>query len=373
MLQPMSKINVIDLARRLVQIDTSNPPGREAPLASILEPILKTVGFQVEAHELEPGRPNLLARLGTGPFLCLTGHMDTVPADPDEWTCDPFAAEVSDGLLYGLGSSDMKSGVAAIVAAACEIAALPDRQGGLVLVLTAAEETGCQGAEYLAGHGVLGSAGAMVIAEPTGMEPLVGHKGAMWIRAVARGKAAHGSRPQEGDNAIYKAARAINRIASYKPTAPPHPILGSSTISVGTIQGGVKTNVVPAKAEFSMDLRLIPDQRPESVLEELSRALGPEVEISGWNASEALMSDPADPWIADVLDLMATLTGRQALAGGASYFTDGAALSRAMGKPSAIVLGPGRMAHQADEHCPIAEIELAVQAYKEIMRRWLKL
>lgn len=369
----MSKINVIDLARRLVQTDTSNPPGKEAPLASILEPILEAAGFQVKSHDLEPGRPNLVARLGQEPFLCLTGHMDTVPADPDEWTRDPFAAEIDDGLLYGLGSSDMKSGVAAIVTAACQMAALPGRQGGLVLVLTAAEETGCQGAEHLAQLGVLGSAGAMVIAEPTGMQPMVGHKGAMWVRAVARGKAAHGSRPQEGDNAIYKAARAINRITAYKPAAPPHPILGSSTISVGTIQGGVKTNVVPAKAEFSMDLRLIPGQQPESVLEELSRALGPEVEISGWKASEALMSDPADPWIADVMNLMGTLSGHRSEPGGASYFTDGAALSRAMGRPPAVVLGPGRMAHQADEHCPIAEIELAVQAYKEIVRRWLKL
>ncbi len=373
MLLGMSKINVINLARRLVQTDTSNPPGNEAPLARYLAGILEAEGFQVQSHEFEPNRISVVARLGKEPFLCLTGHLDTVPADPDEWIHDPFAAEIEDGLLYGLGSSDMKSGVAAIVAAACEMAGLPNRQGGLILVLTAAEETGCQGAEYLAEQGVLGTAGAMVIAEPTGMETFVGHKGAMWVKAVTRGKAAHGSRPEEGDNAIYKAARAINRVADYSPAAPPHPILGPSTISVGTIQGGVKTNVVPAKAEFSMDLRLIPGQKPDLVLDELSQAMGPEVEISGWKASEALMSDPTDPWIAEVMDMIATLSGRRSEPGGASYFTDGAALSRAMGNPPAIVLGPGRMAHQADEHCPVAEIELAAQAYKEIMRRWQKL
>ena len=369
----MSKINVIDLARQLVQTDTSNPPGKEAPLARILGPILVAAGFRTESHEMEPGRPCLVARIGVEPFLCLTGHMDTVPADPAEWSRDPFAAEIEDGLLYGLGSSDMKSGVAALVAAACELAALPAPQGGLVLVLTSAEETGCQGAEYLAGLGVLGPAKAMVIAEPSGMAPFVGHKGAMWVRAAARGKAAHGSRPEEGDNAIYKAARAISRIADYKPAAPPHPILGPCTISVGTVQGGVKTNVVPAKAEFSMDLRLIPDQQPDVVLEEIRQALGDEVEISGWNASAALINDPADPWIAEVMDLMAGLSGHRFQPAGASYFTDGAALSRAMGNPPAIVLGPGHMAHQADEHCPVAEIELAAQAYEEIMRRWLRL
>ena len=371
MLHAMSKINVIELARQLVQTNTENPPGKEAPLASLLGDILEQHGFQVASYDLAPGRPNLIARLGAEPFLCLTGHMDTVPADPDEWTRDPFAAEIEDGQIYGLGSSDMKSGVAAIVASACETSAQPIKKGGLVLVLTAAEETGCQGAEHLAGLEVLGSAGAMLIAEPTGMVPVVGHKGAMWVRALCTGKAAHGSRPEAGDNAIYKAARAISRIAEYKPAAPPHPILGLSTISVGTIQGGVKTNVVPAKAEFSMDVRLLPGQQPDEVLEELRRVLGPEVEISGWKASEALMSDPEDPWISGVIELMTDLGGRPARPGGASYFTDGAALGRAMGNPPALVLGPGHMAHQADEHCPVAEIELAARAYGRIMRDWL--
>jgi succinyl-diaminopimelate desuccinylase len=367
----MSKINVIDLARRLVQTDTSNPPGKEAPLAIFLAEMLEQAGFQVAAYEFEKGRPSLVARLGNEPFLCLTGHIDTVPADPEEWTRDPFAGDIENGLLYGLGSSDMKSGLAAIVAAACQVASLPQKQGGLVLVLTAAEETGCQGAEHLAGLEILGAAGALLVAEPTSMMPMLGHKGAMWIRARTRGKAAHGSRPEDGDNAIYKAARAINLIADYSPSAARHPILGPCTISVGTIQGGVKTNMVPAKAEFSMDVRLIPGQRPDEVLEEISKFLGPEVEISGWSASEALMSDPDDPWISEVIDIVAAVRGQQPKLGGASYFTDGAALSKAMGDPPTIILGPGHMAHQADEHCPLTDIELAAQTYKQIMQKWL--
>jgi len=372
MLLVMSKINVIDLARRLVQTDTSNPPGKEAALAPFLAETLAAAGFKVAAYEFEAGRPSLVARVGTEPFLCLTGHMDTVPADPDEWTRDPLAGDIENGMLYGLGSSDMKSGVAAIVTAACEMAAAANQRGGIILVLTSAEETGCQGAEHLTTLGILGPAGAMVIAEPSGMQPFVGHKGAMWIRAQTRGKAAHGSRPEEGDNAIYKAARAISKIAGFTPAAPPHPLLGACTLSVGTIQGGVKTNVVPAKAEFSMDVRLIPGQKPEDMLGEIGQALGPEVAISSWKASEALMSDPDDPWIKEVMEVMAKLSGRKQALGGASYFTDGAALSKAMGSPPAIILGPGRMAHQADEHCSLAEIELAAQVYIQIMQNWLK-
>ncbi|KMY69305.1 hypothetical protein AAU61_04810 [Desulfocarbo indianensis] len=367
----MAKTSVISLARRLVRTDTMNPPGKEAPLARYLAGLLEKAGFQVSAHEFAPKRTSLLARLGSEPFFCLTGHLDTVPADPEEWSLPPLSGEIKDNNLYGLGSSDMKSGVAAMVHAARQAASLPIKRGGLVLALTAAEETGCQGAEHLAGLGVLGRAGALLIAEPTGMEPLLGHKGAMWLRAVTRGKAAHGSRPQEGVNAVYKAARAITRLAEYSPSAPPHPILGPSTISLGTIRGGVKTNVVPAKAEFSLDLRLIPGQEPRELLAELSRVLGPEVEISGWKASEPLLSDPQDPWLREAMAIIAGLAGRRFQPGGASYFTDGVALSRAMGRPPAMILGPGHMAHQADEHCPLAEIELAAETYGALMRRWL--
>lgn len=369
----MKQTDVIELARRLVRTDTMNPPGNEFRLAELLAGILEEAGFAVTAHELAAGRPSLVARRGEEPFLCLTGHMDTVPADPEQWSCDPLGGEIAEGNLYGLGASDMKSGLAALVTAACQAAGRPWQRGGLVLVLTAAEETGCQGAEHLAGLGVLGRAEALLIAEPTGMEPLVGHKGAMWVQAMARGKAAHGSRPQEGVNAIYKAARAITRIADYTPSAPPHPILGPSTISVGTIQGGVKTNVVPAQASFSLDVRTIPGQETEALLGELAEALGPEVEISAWKATEPLLSDPADPWVQEVMALVARLSDRapQGEARGASYFTDGAALYRAMGRPPALILGPGHMAHQADEHCPLVEIELAARAYGEVIRSWL--
>src|SRR5262245_52957704 len=123
----------VDLALELVHLDTVNPPGHEASAAALLAGRLEKAGFEVMFHEHAPGRPSVVARLaGDGPALCMTGHLDTVPLGGAPWSVDPFG-ELRDGRLYGRGSSDMKSGVAAIVVAAERVAALGG--GGLELVL----------------------------------------------------------------------------------------------------------------------------------------------------------------------------------------------------------------------------------------------
>src|SRR5262249_12386324 len=148
--------------------------------------------------------------------------------------------------LYGRGSSDMKSGVAAFVIAAQHLAKHLRASPGVVLVIAAGEETGCDGSRHLvAVNGALGEAGAIVIAEPTGNYPLVGHKGALWLHARATGVTAHGSMPDRGVNAIYKAARAVAKLERFAFAGKPHPVLGSPTLNVGTINGGFNINSVP--------------------------------------------------------------------------------------------------------------------------------
>ena len=160
-----------------------------------------------------------IARSGGSPDkrpLCFTGHVDTVPLGAAPWTVDPFAGEISDGKLYGRGTTDMKSGVAAFVVAALELGATLAGGPGVVLVITAGEETGCEGAYYLArSENMLGEAGAIVVAEPTSNQPWIGHKGAIWLKARTTGVTAHGSMPEEGVNAVYKAARAIGRLEDF--------------------------------------------------------------------------------------------------------------------------------------------------------------
>ncbi|MCF8066050.1 MAG: M20 family metallopeptidase [Desulfarculaceae bacterium] len=365
----------VELTSRLIQIDTSNPPGNEGAVAAVLAPLLTEAGFTVEMHDMAPGRPNLVARLAWGPQppLLLTGHMDTVTQGGEKWEHGPFGGEVSQGLVHGRGASDMKSGLAVMTVAAMALARAKPTKAGLVLVFTASEENGCQGAEHLVQNPeVLGGAGAMLVAEPTANLPVLGHKGALWLRGHCAGKAAHGSMPELGDNAIYKAAAAVGKLAAYEFAASPHPVLGRATLNVGTISGGRATNVVPEKAEFTVDLRLIPGLEPDAVQGELGRFLGDEVSLERIVGAGALWTEPDDPWIARVMDILAQRRGRTFAPAGVPYFTDGSALSRALGGVPSLLLGPGEpgKAHVVNESCPVDNIHQAAQDYLAILKDW---
>jgi succinyl-diaminopimelate desuccinylase len=198
-------IDPIALSRELIAFDTVNPPGQELACIRHIESVLTAAGLSTEIHAFGTDRASLIARIGGTdgkPPLCFTGHVDTVPLGNAAWSVDPFAGAIMDGKLYGRGSSDMKCGVAAFIAAICGMAeALQHATSGVVLVITAGEEIGCEGAFLLAQAGVLGRAGAIVVAEPTSNVAVVGHKGALWLRAITTGVTAHGSMPHLGVNA----------------------------------------------------------------------------------------------------------------------------------------------------------------------------
>ena len=357
-------MSAVDLALELVKLDTINPPGREEPAADLLERRLSAAGLSVERHEHGPGRVSLVARLpGDGPSLCLTGHLDTVPLGGAPWSVEPFG-EIRDGRLYGRGSTDMKGGVAAIVVAAERVAALGG--GGLELVLCAGEETGCEGALALASSGALGTCGAVLVAEPTGGVPHVAHKGVLWSRAACSGKIAHGSSPHLGVNAIYPLARAISALEGLQFEVPDHDVLGSPTLNVGTITGGVGVNVVPDRASAAIDVRTVPGLSSDAVLTALRAAAGDEVDIEPWVDLEPVVTDPADPWVQSVFAVAGSSGG------GLAYFTDAAALTPAYGSPPTVIWGPGEaaQAHQTDEWAETAKIEAAADAFTEVARRW---
>ncbi|MCW5699218.1 MAG: M20 family metallopeptidase, partial [Rhodospirillales bacterium] len=286
---------------------------------------------------------------------------------------DPFAGEIDDGRLYGRGSSDMKSGIAAFVVAVTDLAPRLAGTPGVVLVLTAGEETGCEGASRLAATGtVLGEAGAVVVAEPTSNMPFVGHKGALWLRARTHGVTAHGSMPEKGVNAIYKAAHAIGKLEDFDFNVERHAVLGGPTLNVGTVHGGININSVPDQAEIGIDIRTVPGQKHARIREQMAAYLGEDVEVSAITDVEGIWTDPADPWIQEVFAVMQAVMGHAAAASGATYFTDAAYLTPAFGGPPTVILGPGEpaMAHQTDEYCRIDRLNQAVAAYTELTRRW---
>ncbi len=371
-----NRLNPLTLTRELLALNTVNPPGNERDCAEFLGKLLEEGGFDVRYFEFDDKRTSLVASLdgaGSKPPICFSGHMDTVPLGNVPWRSDPFAGESEGDKLYGRGSSDMKSGVAAMMAAALRISELPGGDAGVVLVLTAGEEMGCKGSFDLAQRpGALGPAGAVVVGEPTSNYPIIGHKGALWLNARTSGVAAHGSMPEQGDNAIYKAARAVRLLETFDFGVSPDPVLGSPTLNVGTISGGVNVNLVPDRSDIGIDIRTIPGQSHEEIIRRMKSLLGEEVHVERVRGAAGVASDPDDPWVTDVFEIMAPILGERPAPRGVTYFTDASALTPVFGNPPTIILGPGdpSQAHKADEYCLISNIETAAEIYFKIAKKW---
>ena len=368
-------ITPLELTRRLMAIDTCNPPGNEAALAACLAELLEPAGFAITRHEHAPGRVSLVARLaggGAAAPLCLCGHGDTVPLGAAAWSRPPLEPRVENGRLYGRGASDMKSGVAALTWAGLRLAGMPRPRAGLTLVYCADEENGCRGSRFLAQDpSRIGPIGALVVAEPSANQPWLGHKGVLWLRARFIGKAAHASMPQAGDNAIYKAARAVAALETMDLSAWEHPHLGRPTRNVGTISGGTRINMVPDAAELTLDIRSLPGMDHARLLD-LARAAAPEAAWEVLDDTQSLWTDPDHPWVRQAWAVTREVTGRTPTPGGAPYFTDAAHLVPALGHPPCLILGPGQpdQAHQTDEWCDLEAIDHAAHIYLELARRW---
>lgn len=364
------------MARKLIAMNTVNPPGTERACAEYIGRMLEDAGFTVAYYQFDTDRVSLVARLagnGNTPPLCLSGHLDTVPLGTAPWRRDPFRGEIEGDRIYGRGASDMKGGVAAMLLAALRMSRLPALKSGLTLVFTAGEETGCQGAMHLAGlKTVLGTAGAMIVGEPTSNYPMIGHKGALRLEVWTKGVSAHGSMPEQGDNAIHKAADAVMRLKDLDFGVPPHPLLGGPTLNIGTISGGMSINSVPDQASLGVDIRLVPGQKAEDVLELVRSALSGEVQIMVMEQAGSIATDHAHPFVQSVYEDMEALLSKRPQPATAPYFTDASVLTPAFGHPPTLIMGPGEltMAHKTDEFCQVSKIEEALEAYTIIARRW---
>jgi succinyl-diaminopimelate desuccinylase len=367
--------DVIELARHLVAFDTRNPPGQERECAEYLSGLLAQAGFEVQLVPLGEGRASLVARKGLagakGP-LVFTGHIDVVPLGTQPWTHEPFAATVVDGKLYGRGSSDMKGGVAAFVAAAIQEAPRAGPSMQIALIITAGEETGCDGANAIIAAGLQGTAGALVVGEPTANRPYVGHKGALWLRATAHGKTAHGSMPEAGDNAIYKAARATTRLACFHFCAAPHPVLGAPTLNVGTFHGGLNINSVPDRAVVEIDLRTVPGMDHAALRHEITEHLQEPMEVATTIDLPGVWTEPASAWVQRSAAIVSDVTGEPFELKSATYFSDASVLVPALGNVPTLILGPGEpeLAHQTDEWCSVQRIRQATDIYRRLIADW---
>lgn len=373
-----------ELTAALVKLDSRNPslvpdaPG-ELEAARFLATLLKSWQFRVELHEVVRGRSNLVARAGRAlpgaKSLMLNGHLDVVGVEG--MSHPPFSPNISDGRLYGRGSADMKSGIAAMCIAA-RTAVESGIDGEVIIAAVIDEEYESLGTRALVDSGV--RADAAIIAEPTRLSLCPAHRGFVWAKIDVHGRAAHGSRYDIGIDAITQAALIIANLDELQREILPrrtHPLLGRGSLHASLISGGVGISTYPDLCSMQIERRTLPGETEETFLAELAaaiaavRALYPDLDVDISITTSQRASDVASD-APVMLEMIRTLEteGLPARIEGMSAWTDAALLNEA-GIP-AICFGPGdiSMAHSATEYVPISEVDSATRVLAHFVHDW---
>lgn len=376
----MNDEQTIELAQRLVRIDSVNPslvPGAEgeAALAHFVAGFLENREVEVELRDAVPGRPNVIARIpgtGGGPSILLCCHLDTVSV---EGMTEPFSGAVQGHRLLGRGAQDVKGGLAAMLAAAVTLVQSPGR-GDVIVAGVADEEAYSAGTEALLDWGI--RADMAVVFEPSELDVVVAHKGFAWLHVVTRGVAAHGSRPAEGVDAIAHMGRVLAGIESHgselSKTAA-HRLLGNASIHASLIRGGRELSTYPDRCELDVERRTLPGETRHSVLREMEGMLKILARDPRFDANlEMTLFRPAFE-ISEEHPLPRTLAaavertlGRGRLVGMTGW-TDSALLAQA-GIPS-VVFGPGGSGlHGLEEWGDIEQICRCRDILVDFVRSW---
>jgi acetylornithine deacetylase/succinyl-diaminopimelate desuccinylase family protein len=337
----------------------------EEKVATYLEDLAKASGIESKRMEVLPGRENLMIRLKpSGKIksrIMLTPHMDVVPAMPDA-----FLPKIKNGCLFGRGACDTKGSIASFFHAFLRLSKEGTRPKNteIIFVGLVDEEFGQAGSRALAQKGP--QADLAIAGEPTNLKVVSAHKGNLWIRISTQGKAAHGSTPQHGTNAITRMYPILEALTIDYPkllSKKVHPLLGPSTISIGTIRGGSQPNVVPDSCEIDIDRRTIPGETAESVEKEIKHLFRKlKIKSPNFSASRSVPCPPleTDPSIPLVQSFLKASNRRTTI--GVPYFTDASPIS--MGGTPALVYGPGNIAqaHSKNEWVSLEEVEIAEQS-----------
>ncbi len=387
-LLPFDRDEAIRLLADLVRVPTVNPPGSDTLGAELLARELDGKGLKPELTQIAPGLANVTARIrgsGEAPALLFNGHIDVVPPGDLPWRHDPFGAQIEEGKLFGRGAADMKSGLAAMLVAFETFArsasgGRPPR-GDLIFSAVCDEEIGAAGALRVAADKVTRGVGAVVIGEPTGFNVYIAQKGLCWLELETIGATAHGSMPHLGRNAIEDMHALLTEVLSIQPQRGPDPDLGSTTLNIGTIHGGVGPNVVPDLCRVSLDFRLPPGVAESDLLGQVRAAVqraqrkvpGMQVKVRPTGSRAAVATPAQDPIVQLVLQLCEEkLGGRRKPLPTPGFATDASALCSDPVIPF-VIIGPGKeeLAHTPDEYVDISDYMTGIELYAELARRFL--
>lgn len=377
---------VVELLQRLVAIPSVNPSladdpsvGGEARLAEFLAGHLEHAGYKVAWHEATHGRPNVVGRYGPAQprrSILVESHLDTQGIHG--MTVPPFEGGVRDGKLFGRGACDTKGPMAAALTALDQptLDALAGAGVQVLYIGAMGEEKGNLGAEELVELGV--GADEALILEPTDLNVVHAHKGALWFELEVEGLAAHGSNPALGLSAIRGMMKAIERIESLVETEARthiHPLLGKPTVNIGLIRGGSSINIVPDRCVIEVDRRVLPGDTSDKVMGQVQQeldALKAKGAFGAWHIHKIKDGIPFETTSESALvkRLLKSCAdaGVQSRAEGAGWYSDAGPFSRTCKEVA--VFGPGsiRQAHTADEFIELSSLETGTQ----ILRRFFQ-
>ena len=366
--------DAIDLLKELISIDSVNPSlvqgaaAGEENVAQAVAAHLRASGLDVVVSDVEPGRQNVIGILegrSPGRSLMLCGHLDTVGVEGMEAPFEPVERE---GRMFGRGSGDMKGGVAAMAATARTLANEGWDRGRLIVAGVVDEEYKSIGAEALVKEW---QADAAIITEPTGLKVAIGHKGFSWIEVTTEGRAAHGSRPEEGRDAILRMGRVLQRLEGLTErlnASTPHPVLGRASMHASIINGGRELSTYPESCVLQLERRNIIGEGPEVAMREIGEILDAlRHEDKEFVGNARLLFDrppyetPSDNDLPQRLESAIRNVGHETCREGMTYWTDAAILGQA-GIPT-VVFGPGGEGfHAREEFVYIDHVEACKNA-----------
>jgi acetylornithine deacetylase/succinyl-diaminopimelate desuccinylase family protein len=350
-------------------LPAQHPRAGEQRVGEFLAAKARKAGLDVEFQPVLDGRANLVARLAPRRKIrkrvLLAPHLDTVNAEDGQ-----FTPSERNGRIFGRGACDTKGSIAAMMGALCDLAksGKTPQETELAFVGLVDEENGQAGSRALVRTRM--RADLAIVGEPTESQVVTAHKGSLWLKLETRGKAAHGSRPELGRNAVHTMAKVVDLLETdyaKQLTRRQHSVLGRPTINVGAISGGTQPNIVPDYCSILVDRRTLPGESEKDItgaIQSLLRANGLEATFCNLRATAwlPLETNAKLPLVAEFL----SSTG-QARPAGVNYFSDASVLSQG-GIPS-VLFGPGDIAqaHTTNEWLEIKALERA----EAMLRRFL--
>jgi len=368
-----------DLLKKLIQAQPTLGKG-ELEAAKVLADYFASFGIDTRIEQWGNSRANISLHIdsaGEKKALLFAAHLDVVPPGEASWKFPPFEAVEFQDRIYGRGAADMKAGIVALAAAIVEIIGNNTKfKGDLIFAATAGEETDSCGAKRFVEKekSNLPELAGIVIPEPTNFKIVTAHRGMLWIQIETSGKTAHGSMPQFGINAISSMNMLLNQLNEFKFDFPEHPRLGSCSISINEIHGGKATNVVPDSCLIRIDIRTLPGQNHEQVMQEFQNIVDEltetikdfDAELTFIRSVKATESDDTCDFIQSfckVADIPKTTT--------VGFCTD----SPFFGPLNApvVIFGPGKpdVCHKPDEHVDLVDLDTAKEYYKKIISKFL--